>query len=170
MGYINSNLLINANQIKITTMNSFGLKSTSFKNGEIIPSKFTCEGDNINPFLEIKNIPKDAKSLALIVEDIDATRGGVFDHWILWNIPSDTHYIEEDSTPFHAIVGINGFGNKKYGGPCPPPGVSSHRYIFKLFALNDLLDKEINNKENLLTAITSHLIEKTELLGLYSRK
>ncbi|MDI6820818.1 MAG: YbhB/YbcL family Raf kinase inhibitor-like protein [Patescibacteria group bacterium] len=152
-------------------MGNLLLKSSSFKQNETIPSKHTCDGDNVNPLLEIRNAPPETKSLVLIVDDPDATHGGVWDHWLVWNITPKTQYIDEDTVPAHAIQGKNSFGNQKYGGPCPPKGTGSHRYMFKLFALDTELDlKEGSTKTELEKAITGHILDQTVLTGLYSRK
>ena len=114
--------------------NDLVISSPAFENDGDIPSKYTCDGEEINPPLKIANIPGEAKTLALIVEDPDASKG-VFDHWLVWNI-EPTGNIAEDSVP--GTVGINSFGNTGYGGPCPPSG--SHRYYFRLFALDSNLN------------------------------
>lgn len=103
------------------------IKSPDFKNNQRIPSRFTCDGKDINPTLVFEDIPKNSKSLVLIVDDPDAPMG-TWVHWTLWNIPKDTKIIEENSKPKGAIEGITSFGKPGYGGPCPPNGV--HRYFF----------------------------------------
>ena len=138
------------------------LTSPNFKNNELIPKKFTCEGDDINPTLVIEDIPAGTKSLALIVDDPDA-RGWV--HWVVYDIPVVTR-IEENSIP--GTQGMNDFGKKDYGGPCPPSG--THRYFFKIYAL----DKELGlggrvDKAALENAMKGHILEKAELIGLYKR-
>jgi len=112
----------------------FVIISTVFSQNGHIPPQYTCEGKNINPPLIVKNIPDGTKTLALIVEDPDASRG-TFDHWVCWNI-SPNEAITEGSTP--GINGTNSFGKTGYGGPCPPSG--EHRYFFKVFALDAELD------------------------------
>lgn len=149
----------------------FALKSPSFKDGDFIPVKFTCDGENINPFLEIKNIPSGTRSLILIMDDPDTTRGPAWDHWLLWNIPADTRYIEEDFTPAGTVTGENSWGKRKYGGPCPPPRAAAHRYVFRLLALDDILEVPENiSKEELLKTAKTHLLAETRLLGRYVRK
>jgi hypothetical protein len=151
-------------------MDNLTLKSPTFEDKESIPDKYTCEGENVNPPLEIYNVPEETKSLALIVDDPDATGGGTFDHWIIWNIKPQVSKIEEGKLPEGAVEGVNNFGNINYGGPCPPQGNSPHRYMFKLYAL----DKEIeiapgSSKDELESAMDDHIIESTTLTGYYGR-
>lgn len=144
------------------------LTSSAFLNNNRIPQKYTCDGENINPPLTIKNVPDGANSLALIVEDPDAPRG-VFVHWTVWNINPATEVIKENSVPEGAIEGMTDFGRKGYGGPCPPSG--THRYFFKLYALDTLLTLDSSaTPTNLERTIEGHIIEKTELVGFYSRE
>lgn len=147
------------------------LKSSAFKPNAEIPSKFTCDGDDVSPLLEIREIPAETKSLALIMDDPDATRGTPWDHWILWNIDPKTQYISEDALPFGAVLGKNSFGKIRYGGPCPPKGSNAHHYVFTLYALNTMLRIPAGSeKETLKKAIEGHVIEKVTLTGLYARK
>lgn len=141
------------------------ISSPAFTNEGAIPSKYTCDGQNINPPLEIKGIPQGAQSLALIVEDPDAPRG-IFDHWIVWNIqPGAT--IAEESTP--GREGKNGFGKTAYGGPCPPSG--THRYFFKVYALDADLDlPAASSKRDLEQAMQPHLLAEGSLMGTYRKK
>lgn len=142
------------------------ITSPVFENKKNIPEKYTCDGDDINPPLEIENIPENTESLVLIMDDPDAP-GGTFDHWIMWNIPV-TNKIEENSVPKGAVQGKNGFGNNEYGGPCPPG--EEHTYVFKLYALDTKLNlKEGARKEKVEETIKGHILEKTELLGKYAR-
>ena len=141
--------------------------SSTFDNNQNIPSKYTCDGENINPPLTFSVIPNNAKSLVLIVDDPDAP-GGVWTHWILFNISPAIQNITENSVPPEAIQGITSFGSNRYGGPCPPFG--THHYFFKLFALDtklNLTDK--TDSENLQEAMKGHVIEQTQLVGIYSR-
>ena len=140
------------------------LTSPEFENGKNIPRKFTCEGDDINPRLIIEDIPTGTKSLALIVDDPDAPMG-TWVHWVSFNIPVVSQ-IDEDSIP--GKQGLNDFGRKDYGGPCPPSG--THRYFFKLYALDTVLDlNEGINKEALEEAVEGHILDKAELIGLYKK-
>ncbi len=147
------------------------ITSPSFQEGEAIPAKFTCDGGDINPELFIQNVPDDAKSLALIMDDPDATRGGTFTHWLAWNIDPQTSYIKQESVPPGSVEGLNDFGKTGYGGPCPPPGVKPHHYHFKLYALSDMLNISSESAKSVLESeISKYLIVKTELIALYGRK
>jgi Raf kinase inhibitor-like YbhB/YbcL family protein len=140
------------------------ISSTAFKNGEMIPSKYTCDGININPPLDIEHIPEAARCLALIVDDPDAP-GGTWAHWLVWNIPV-THHIKENKV--HGTEGINDFHQHHYAGPCPPSG--THRYFFKVYALDTLLDWPASAKKLQLEKVMSkHIIAFGELIGLYKR-
>ncbi len=144
------------------------IESLEFKNGSEIPSKFTCDGAGINPKLIIKNIPKEAKSLALIVDDPDAPNG-TWDHWVVWNISPEITEISENSIPSGAVVGKNSWPQNEYGAPCPPSG--SHRYYFKIFALDSMLDLSQNSgSQELSNAMQSHILDRSELMGRYERK
>jgi Raf kinase inhibitor-like YbhB/YbcL family protein len=130
----------------------------------MIPKKFTCDGQNVNPSFRIEGIPEGALSLALIVDDPDAPMG-TWVHWVVYNIPKVSG-IEENSVP--GIQGNNDFGKKDYGGPCPPSG--THRYFFKLYALDSKLAlKGQVDKKRLEQAMQGHIIQKAELVGLYKR-
>ena len=140
------------------------LKSPNFDNNRVIPSKFTCQGEDINPELIIENIPDGTKSLVLIVDDPDAPNR-TWDHWVMWNIPLISK-IEENSAP--GIQGLNDFGQHNYGGPCPPSG--KHRYMFKLFALDVELSIDGNSKKNdVEKAMESHILDQSLLVGLYEK-
>lgn len=144
------------------------IHSPAFKNKERIPSKYTCEGDNISPPLEIVDIPENTKSLALIVDDPDAP-SKTWVHWLVWNIPPTVSTIKEGQDMSEYVRGENDFGKLEYGGPCPPSG--THRYFFKVYALSEILDiKEGCNKEELLSEIEKCLIESAQLVGLYSKQ
>lgn len=147
------------------------LKSSAFKNGDTIPAKHTCDGDNVNPLLEIRNIPTSTKSLAIVVDDPDATRGGTWDHWLVWNIEPKTQYVSEDNVPFGAVQGKNSGGRERYDGPCPPRGNPPHRYMFKVFALDTVLDLPAGSaKADLEKAMAGHVLDQANLMGLYGRK
>ena len=148
--------------------NNMQIESSQFKNGGEIPSKFTCDGLGINPDLSFKDVPIEAKSLALIVDDPDAP-SGTWDHWVIWNIAPDTKEILENSTPTGAVVGQNSWPTQKYGAPCPPNG--THRYFFKLFALDIMLNiPQTSGSSELTNAMQSHILAQAELVGKYSRK
>lgn len=144
------------------------IKSSAFAHNGRIPSKYTCDGENKNPPLFISQIPKGAKSLALIMDDPDAPMG-LWSHWILWNISADTEEIKESSVPQGAVEGMTNFGKPGYGGPCPPDG--EHRYFFKVYALDTELNLSPNiGKEELEEMLVGHVLDKSELIGFYSRQ
>lgn len=143
------------------------LTSSAFEHNGAIPSKFTCDGDDTSPPLDIVDVPENAKSLALIMDDPDAPVG-TWDHWIVYNIPATVNEIPQGTEP-QGIGGKNSWGRIGYGGPCPPSG--THRYFFKLYALDRELDlPEGSSKEELEKAMEGHIIEKTELMGTYEKK
>lgn len=146
------------------------IMSTEFEHNGNIPKKFSCDGENINPLLNIKNIPKGTKSLALIMDDPDA-RIGNWVHWVLWNInpaKASSVIIRQDSIPAGAVAGANSDKALKYHGPCPPTG--THRYFFKVYALNSMLQlKQGSGKDEVIKSIEGHIIEEASLIGLYSR-
>ncbi|KMQ50924.1 Phospholipid-binding protein [Chitinispirillum alkaliphilum] len=140
------------------------LFSPSFNYGEIIPAKFTCDGENVNPHLNIQDLPGNTQSLVLIMDDPDSP-SGLFTHWVLYDIPI-TSEIMENSAP--GKQGINDFGKLGYGGPCP--GSGKHRYFFNLFALDCSLnlDPEMP-REKVESAMKNHILLKTQLMGKYQR-
>lgn len=140
------------------------ISSTAFQHNGHIPSRFTCDGGNINPALEIGNLPAACKSIAIIVEDPDAP-GGIFDHWLIWNISPGAKITEHFSS---GIEGTNSFGKTHYGGPCPPNG--THRYYFNVYALNSLLPLKAGaSKPALVKAMKGHILASGVLMGTYSR-
>lgn len=147
------------------------LKSSVFKEGGIIPSKYTCEGENISPPLTISDVPREAKSLVLIMDDPDVPatvrEDRMWDHWVLFNIPPNTLHFEENSTP-PCIAGKTTFGNNRYGGPCPPD--REHRYFFKLYALDRMLDLKTGaTKKEVEKAMEKHILDKCQLMGKYEK-
>lgn len=143
------------------------LKSPNFKNNDIMPGKFTCDGLDINPELVMAGTPQETVSLALIAFDPDASGDG-WTHWLIWNMPTQTEKILPDTIPENAVVGKNDFGKNAYGGPCPPSG--THHYIFTLYALDAMLDLNADSgRIELLQAMEGHVLESVELVGLYSR-
>ena len=151
-------------ELPSTEVKELTITSPAFQNDGYIPSKYTCDGENINPPLEIEGIPEGTESLVLIIDDPDAPRG-MFNHWVVWNI-SPANTIGEDTIP--GTEGINGFGRHGYGGPCPPSG--THRYIFRVYALDSRIDLNSDAKKNEVEeAIKSHILAQGELIGLYSR-
>jgi Raf kinase inhibitor-like YbhB/YbcL family protein len=154
--------------MEVTGMGALKLSSPAFKNDQMIPSKHTCDGADVNPTLVIENVPSEAKSLALIMDDPDAP-AGTWVHWVIWNIDPRTREIREGSVPPESVRGINDFRKHTYGGPCPPSG--THRYFFKLYALDDTLTLDQNTAKAVLEhAMKGHIVAQSELIGLYKRK
>jgi hypothetical protein len=144
------------------------LTSSAFENNGIIPQKYACDGENINPPLKISEVPEGVKSLALIVDDPDAPMG-TWVHWLVWNIDPSISTIEENSVPTGTIKGLNDFKKNSYGGPCPPSG--THHYHFKLYALDKMIDlNDSSAKKELEKAMEDHILDWAELVGLYQRK
>jgi Raf kinase inhibitor-like YbhB/YbcL family protein len=141
------------------------LTSSAFTHNQSIPQKYTCQGEDVSPPLTIEGAPAQTKSFAIIVDDPDAPMG-TWVHWVVFNI-SPTEYIAEDTNP--GMQGINDFGKEDYGGPCPPFG--THRYFFKLYALDDTLDLPPGiKKKQLEKAMEGHILAKAEMIGLYKKK
>ncbi len=141
------------------------ISSPQFEHNTMMPAKFTCQGEDINPELNIEGIPEGAKTLALIVDDPDAPVG-TWVHWVVYNIPL-VPVIEEDSIP--GTQGRNNSNPQNYGGPCPPSG--THRYFFKLYALDiELVLPEGAGKKELEQAMRGHILGQAELIGLYKQK
>ena len=156
------------------------MTSPSFKNGQSIPSQYTCEGHrNTNPPLEISGVPTKTVSLAILMDDPDVPRAlkpdGVFDHFVLFNIPPTTAAILETNDPrqYPGVSGINGAGQKQYTGPCPPKEYepSEHRYVFRVYALDAMLNlQEGATKTDVLKAMEGHILEWAELVGKYKKQ
>ena len=143
------------------------LTSAVFTQEEQIPEEYSCDGKNVNPPLTIAEVPPGAKSLGLVVEDPDAP-SGTWSHWLVWNIKPETLEIMEDSVPEAAVQGVNDFKEIGYGGPCPPSG--THRYIFRLYALDATLNlNEGADRGELEEALEEHILDSTELVGLYTK-
>jgi hypothetical protein len=145
---------------------SIKITSSAFSSGEQIPKKYTCDAANVNPPLHLDNVPKTAKSLALIVDDPDAP-GRTWVHWLVWNIDPNTTDIAENSVSRNAVQGTSDFGEAKYGGPCPPSG--THRYFFKAYALDTTLSLPSSSKKSALEkAMAGHILGQGSLMGTYS--
>ena len=145
----------------------FKLTSPAFHHGSQIPSRYTCDGENINPHLVIQGAPPATKSLSLIMEDPDAP-AGTWVHWLAWEISPETREIREHTTPFGSRQGLNSWEETGYGGPCPPSG--SHRYYFRLFALDIRLKiPESSTRDELERAMEGHVLAMAELMGTYAR-
>ena len=152
---------------------AFELASGAFKNNESIPSRYTCDELGISPPLSWSNAPSNAKSFAVISDDPDAPRG-TWVHWVFWNIPATTTSLAEGVKPIAqlpdgSMQGINDSGQHGYGSPCPPSG--THRYFFKIYALDTMLSLGTKTtKQQLESAMKSHVLAEAILMGTYSRK
>jgi Raf kinase inhibitor-like YbhB/YbcL family protein len=148
-------------------MAEFALESSAFEHAQAIPSRHSCEGEDVSPPLRWSNVPEGTRSLALLVDDPDAP-GGVFTHWIAWGLDPAAEGLDEgESAPRE---GQNDFGTSGYRGPCPPPGHGRHRYVFRLYALD--ADPEVAvgaAKAELEQAIEGHVLTMAELVGSYER-
>lgn len=151
---------------------SFELKSAAFAAGAVIPRKYTCDGQDISPPLQWSDPPAAAGSFALVCDDPDAP-AGTWIHWVIYNIPAAAHALPERvvndaALPDGSRQGRNSWGNTGYGGPCPPRG--QHRYYFKLYALDKMLDLASGaGRDQLLKAMQGHIVAQAELMGVYSR-
>ena len=151
---------------------AFELTSSAFSEGEHIPQKYSCDGEDISPALEWSDPPEGTQSFALIADDPDAPVG-TWVHWVLYNLPAETLVLPEAMPGDSELAdgsrhGHNSWGRPGYGGPCPPGG--THRYFFKLYALDTVLDLAAGaDKEQLLKAMEGHILAQTETMGRYSR-
>lgn len=149
------------------------LESTAFSAEGMIPLKFTCDGENISPALRWQNVPAAAQSLALIVDDPDAPNR-TFVHWVAYDLPIEMRSLPEQvphgpTLQGGGTQGQNDFGDMGYGGPCPPSG--THRYFFKLYALDISLNLNSGaTKPQLEAAMSGHIVEQAELIGRYARQ
>ena len=147
---------------------SLSLTSPGFSNNTLMPKQYTCNGDNYSPALNWTGAPVGTESYALIVDDPDAPNG-TWDHWLLFNIPATLDHLDEATqTPAGALSGKNSWDEHGYGGPCPPSG--THRYFFTLYALDSRLTVNSNvNKQDILNAIQNHILDSSQLIGLYKQ-
>ena len=149
-------------------METITLTSPVFREGGAIPATYTCDGADVSPPLVIGSVPSGTRSLALIMDDPDAPVG-IWVHWVLWNMPSQTREIHENSVPAGASQGRNDWHRTGYGGPCPPSG--THRYLFKLYALDTLLNLgPATTKAELVKAMHGHILGQGELMGTYRKR
>ncbi|MFB3916227.1 MAG: YbhB/YbcL family Raf kinase inhibitor-like protein [Terriglobales bacterium] len=152
---------------------SFALKSGAFQQGEFIPTQHTCQGQDVSPALNWNGAPAGTKSLALIVDDPDAP-AGTWTHWVLFNLPAETNSLAEnvaktEELPGGARQGRNDFRRVGYGGPCPPPG-KPHRYFFKLYALDTILNLPAGaSRQAVEKAMQGHVLAQAELMGKFKR-
>ena len=148
------------------------ITSKAFEEGGIIPKKYTCDGSDVSPPLSWSGVPDNTRSLVLISDDPDAPIG-TWVHWVIFNIPPNVHELEENIPPERELTngakqGITDFRRIGYGGPCPPGG--THRYFFKLYALDTILDAEAGmTKQELLDLIEGHILAQGQLMGKYGR-
>jgi Raf kinase inhibitor-like YbhB/YbcL family protein len=149
------------------------IKSPAFPHDAAIPSRYTCDGADQSPPLSFSGVPEGTKSFALIMDDPDAPNG-TWVHWVVWNIPSKTRSLAESvqksaTLPDGTHQGVNDFQRTGYGGPCPPGG--THRYYFKLYALDQPLElKGGSTKKDLETSMQGHILGQAELIGKYTRR
>ena len=152
---------------------SIQVTSSAFEDGGVIPAKYTCDGEDISPPLQWDAVPEGTKSIALICDDPDAPIG-TFVHWVLFNLPADTKELAEGipkgtTLPNGAQQGTSDFGRIGYGGPCPPSG--THRYFFRIYALDTQLDLAPGaRKPDLLNAMQGHILAQGQLMGKYKRR
>lgn len=150
---------------------AFNVKSPDFSEGQTIPKKFTCEGEDLSPELDWADVPQGTKSLALICEDPDAPMG-TFIHWVVYDIPANLNKLEKGVKLAGGIkTGITGFGKTGYGGPCPPKGHGTHRYFFILRALDapSLNLPPGASKADVEKAMKGHVLGETKIMGVYKR-
>jgi hypothetical protein len=159
------------NNIRSGSMDIF-IKSPAFGEGQMIPREYTCVGRDVSPPLEWSNIPEGTASIAIICDDPDAPMG-TWVHWVIYNIPPSQRGLDAEIPTKRelaggAIQGINSFQKIGYGGPCPPAG--THRYYFKIYALDTLLENELSaTKETVQRAMNNHILARGELMGKFSR-
>lgn len=143
------------------------ITSPAFAADQEIPRKYGCSGTNTSPPLSFTGVPAGAKSLALVVEDPDAP-GGLFTHWVVWNIPTTTTTVAENQPPAGGTEGVSSYGKAGWGAPCPPEG--EHRYVFNLFAIDaELTLLPSTGREELLSAMKGHVLAQEALTGRYRR-
>jgi len=153
---------------EVKSMGELKISSPAFAHNGSIPAKYTCDGADVSPPLVIGDIPAAAKSLALIIDDPDAPVGN-WVHWVVWNIDPGAREIGEGKAPLRGIEGKNDWGRNGYGGPCPPSG--THRYFFKLYALDTTLNLgPTTTKKDLERAMDGHILARGQLIGLYKRR
>jgi len=149
------------------------ITSSAFEQGGLIPSKYTCDGANVSPPLKWDAVPEATQSIALICDDPDAPMG-TWVHWVLYNLPQQTNQLHEkfpddETLPDGTRQGVSDFGKTGYGGPCPPSG--THRYYFKIYALDKkLLITPVADKAALLKAMKDHILAQGQLMGKYKRQ
>ena len=164
--YVIPGLFLLLSMNTIAEASTMKISSPSFQDHQPIPKKFTCQDQDMSPELVIEGTPKEAKSLTLIVDDPDAPMG-IWVHWVVYDIPPATQKIAESAVP--GKQGINDFHKINYGGPCPPSGV--HRYFFKVYALDTMLNlPEGKSKKDIEQAMNGHILVKAEFVGTYKKE
>ncbi len=154
-------------------MEEIKITSSAFEEGGMIPSKYTCDGANVSPPLLWTGVPEGAASIAIISDDPDAPMG-TWVHWVLYNLPGQTKELAQDFPPDETLPdgtrqGVTDFGSTGYGGPCPPSG--THRYFFKIYALDTKIDiVSVINKKDLVKAMEGHILAQGQLMGKYKRR
>lgn len=149
------------------------LTSSAFAEGEAIPAKYTCDGEDASPPLAWANVPADARNIAIVCEDPDAP-GGLWVHWVLYGLPGSVRELPAglpatETLPIGAKQGTNDFDRYGYGGPCPPPG-KAHRYFFRIFAVDVVVTLHPGaTRDELLSAMEGHILAQGQLMGLYKR-
>jgi len=145
------------------------IKNPSFKHGNFMQAKFTCDGAGFSPLLKLSGIPEEAQSLALIVDDPDAPSGD-FVHWVVYGIDPTVKKIPKDRLPRGGVHGVNSSGDENFIPPCPPPGSGPHRYFFRVYALDSAVEFEVPpTKKELMKEIKGNIIGYGELMGKYER-
>lgn len=150
------------------------ITSSVFENNQIIPQKYSCDGEGINPPLNFSDIPEKTKSLVLIVDDPDAPNG-TFIHWVVYNIDPTVKEVKENSVPSAGLLGITSLRSPQWVSPCPPASQrgepsGTHRYFFKLYSLDAMLNLTENPKKEVVEkAMNGHILDQAQLIGLYSR-
>jgi Raf kinase inhibitor-like YbhB/YbcL family protein len=168
-----SNAALSSQAAQDPAPSEFRISSTAFREGESIPMRFTCKGENASPALSWTEPPNGTRSFALIVEDPDAP-GGIWTHWVVYNLPGQLRRMpgniaKQDQVPGGGLQGLNSFGNTGYGGPCPPPG-DAHRYYFRLYALDAMLSLQPGAKrQDVLATAKGHILGETRLMGRFKR-
>jgi len=160
-------------EVKMEVMMDIKVTSPAFEEGGMIPAQFTCDGADISPPLTWSTVPEGTQSFALICDDPDAPMG-TWVHWVLFNLPASTTELPRNVSPDERLPGggrqgVNDFGRFDYGGPCPPGG--THRYYFKIYALDKELSLEGRvTKQQLLKAMEGHVLAQGQLMGRYRRQ
>lgn len=160
--------------MKRRTQHTMVVTSSAFKDGERMPDRYTCIGENVSPDIAWSNVPDKAKTIAMVCDDPDAPTG-TWVHWVIFNIPAGVQRIPEavphqEKLSDGSIQGINSFGKTGFGGACPPKGHGRHHYFFKVYALDRDLDLDVAaTKQDLETAMIGHVLATGELMGIFSR-